>query len=74
MIAERSRFGFISVLVSPLVAMVVTLVGVNLLSAMFFLSRDRPAVTNHESFVVSLTDGYYLSVDEDMFSDRGGRE
>jgi hypothetical protein len=71
---ERSRFGFISVLVSPLVAMVITLVAVNLLSAMFFLSKHSPTVRKRDSFIVSLTDDYYVSADDDMFSNMSGRE
>jgi hypothetical protein len=59
---------------SPRIALIVALVAVNLVSAVVFLSRRVPLVANGASFIVSLTDGYYSSADDDMVKSLTGRE
>ncbi len=66
--AGRSRFMFVSLLVYPRIALIIMLLVMNLLSVVFFFSSHSPAVSYDESFIVSLTDDYFLSPDDDILN------
>ena len=71
---ERSRFRFVSALLSPRIALIITLLVINVLSVVFFLSKHSFTVVNDESFIVSLTDDYFLSANDDILNNLNKEE
>jgi hypothetical protein len=63
---KSAHSGFKSILLSPRFALIIVLLIINILSVVFILSKNNPAAPTDESFIVSLTDDYFLSVDEDI--------
>lgn len=65
---KRSPFSFASVLASPRIALVLLLFILNLTSVVFFLSKNDAVISEEKSFIGSLTDDYYLSLDNDILN------
>ena len=69
-----SRFSLAPVLASPRLALIIVLLILNLVSTVLFFFQNNTVVKNNESFVGSLTDEYYLSIDDDILNKLEGKD
>jgi len=60
--------------VSPRAALIAVLLVLNLLSAIFFIIKQRSDTFSNMSFIGSFTDGYYLSTDDDVLTHLNEKE